>query len=151
MKTQSFTIDIQELKVAVDIVVIAELNKEQYVLLIKRKYEPFAGQWAIPGGFVKNDESLEDAALRELKEETGFTEVNKVEQLRTYGEVNRDPRKRVISIVYVITTKQLKNLKPQEGADNDTVDAKWFKLDQIPQPLAFDHDIILKDALAKLQ
>jgi len=146
---QKFIIDIQELKVAVDIVVISKEKDEKYLLLIKRKYTPFEGKWAIPGGFVNNHEELEEAALRELKEETGFTKVKELVQVETFGKVNRDPRKRVISIVYLIISEDKPALKPSKGEDNDTTEAKWFKLAEIPYPLAFDHDQIVKKTLNK--
>ncbi len=146
---QQFVIDTQELKVAVDIVVISEQGDDRYILLIKRKYEPFAGQYAIPGGFVNNDEELETAALRELQEETGVEAVTNLEQIATFGKVNRDPRKRVISIVYLAIINELPELLPAPGADNDTTDAVWIRLEDVQYPLAFDHDEIVKKALEK--
>ncbi len=146
---KKFVIDLQELKVAVDIVVISEQKDAKYLLLIKRKYAPFEGQWAIPGGFVHDHEELEDAALRELEEETGFKTAKHIEQIQAFGKVNRDPRKRVVSIAYLIVTDELSDLKPQDGADNDTTEAEWFDLNKLPKPLAFDHDQILEVALKK--
>jgi 8-oxo-dGTP diphosphatase len=146
---QKFVIDIQELKVAVDIVVLSKQNDTTYVLLIKRKYAPFEAKWALPGGFVKNDEDLDEAAIRELKEESGFETFTAIEQIKTFGKVDRDPRRRVISIAYLIVSEELPTLHPEEDASNDTNDAKWFKLNEIPYPLAFDHEEILKKALEK--
>ncbi len=147
---KQFVIDIQEVRVAVDIVVISKQQNGEYVLLMERKYAPFEGQWALPGGFVKNDESLEDAALRELREETGFDKVTKLEQVKTFGKVDRDPRKRVISIAYLIVSDNIEDPHPDfDIEDNDTRGAKWFKIDEIPHPLAFDHDQIFEEALAK--
>jgi 8-oxo-dGTP diphosphatase len=83
--------------VTVDVVIFALANADLQVLLVKRKYAPFAGVWAIPGGFVRMDESLEEAAVRELAEETGVTDVY-IEQLYTFGEPERDPRTRVITV-----------------------------------------------------
>lgn len=146
---KKFVIDLQELKVAVDIVVISEQKNASYLLLIKRKYAPFENQWAIPGGFVRDHEELEAAALRELEEETGFKTAKHIQQIQAFGKVDRDPRKRVISIAYLIVTDELSNLNPEKGADNDTTEAQWFNLNELPLPLAFDHDEILKEALKK--
>ena len=90
----------QNIQVAVDAIVFG-YNKEEgvLVLLIKRKYEPFKGEWAIPGGFVLDNESLEDAVERELLEETGVR-INYLEQLYTFGKPNRDPRRRILSVAY---------------------------------------------------
>src|ERR1044071_39322 len=94
-----------DVKVAVDAVVFGySKNEGVSVLLIQRKYEPFKNQWAIPGGFVLEGESLEDAVKRELSEETGIT-VNYLEQLYTFGEPHRDPRQRVISVAYFALVK----------------------------------------------
>lgn len=116
------------------------------VLLIKRKFDPFKGNWAIPGGFVNEGESLEDAVSRELKEETGV-EVNYLEQLYTFGAPNRDPRKRIISVAYYALVKpeafQIK-------ADDDAEEVEWFNINNLPD-LAFDHSSILKMAIQRLR
>lgn len=99
-------------------------EKDLKVLLIKRKYPPFMDCWAIPGGFVNMDESLEEAALRELKEETDIDQVY-LEQLYTWGNVGRDPRMRVISVVYMALVPK-ENLNPK--AKDDAVEAAWFTI-----------------------
>jgi len=146
---KKFVIDLQELKVAVDIIVVSEQKDASYLLLIKRKYAPFEGQWAIPGGFVHDHEELEEAAIRELEEETGFKTAKHIEQIQAFGKVNRDPRKRVISIAYLIVTDELADLSPEAGENNDTTEAQWFDLKKLPLPLAFDHDQIIEVALKK--
>jgi 8-oxo-dGTP diphosphatase len=115
------------------------------VLLIQRRGEPFAGHWAIPGGFVDPEESLDDAAARELREETGVAEVF-LEQLYTFGEPGRDPRGRVISVAYYALLRQA----PAISAADDAADARWFPLRALP-PLAFDHAAILDYALSRVR
>ncbi len=123
--------------VTVDVVIVTRAGKPK-VLLIRRKHEPFAGMWAIPGGFVDMDETLEAAARRELREETGV-EPDHLEQLHTFGDPGRDPRGRTISVVYLAVVDG-KKLKP-EAAD-DAAEVGWHDLSRLP-PLAFDHDTIL--------
>lgn len=130
--------------VAVDIVLLAWRHNGLNVLLIQRHHEPFKGHWALPGGFVGVDESLEEAATRELAEETGIEQVI-LSQLHTYGDPQRDPRGRVISVAYWgMLTGDLGNAA--RGGD-DAVEARWWPVAELP-PLAFDHDIIVADALA---
>ncbi|MDE6300829.1 MAG: NUDIX hydrolase [Muribaculaceae bacterium] len=114
------------------------------VLLVLRGIEPYKGKWALPGGFLNTDESAEEGALRELKEETGI-ESTYIEQFHTYSEPTRDPRERVITIAYLALVK----LQEVKGGD-DADDARWFPINNVPQ-LAFDHDVILRDALARLR
>jgi 8-oxo-dGTP diphosphatase len=132
-----YTYDYPRPAVAVDIVIVTRETKPR-VLLIRRKHAPFAGAWAIPGGFVEMDESLENAARRELKEETGV-DSGELTQLHTYGDPKRDPRGRVISVVYVALVDP-KKLKPR--AADDAADVGWFSLLRPPK-LAFDHKDIL--------
>jgi 8-oxo-dGTP diphosphatase len=132
--------------VTVDLVVVS-LEKEPRVLLIKRKSDPFAGVWAIPGGFVEMEEPLEAAARRELKEETGIA-VGAIEQLATFGDPGRDSRGRTISVVYFGRVEP-STVKPK--AADDALEVGWHRLAQLP-PLAFDHDKILacaRDHLAR--
>ncbi|QNL22032.1 NUDIX hydrolase [Hyphobacterium sp. CCMP332] len=138
----------QNIKVAVDAIVFGySKDNGVSILLIKRKYPPFKGSWAIPGGFVLDDESLESAVKRELEEETGI-KIKFLEQLYTFGEPNRDPRKRVISIAYFLLVKS--NSFKQLSASTDAEEAAWFNIKNLPH-LAFDHKIILNTAIERLR
>jgi 8-oxo-dGTP diphosphatase len=130
----------------VDCVVFGFDDGELKVLLIQRGIEPFRGKWALPGGFVHVDETIDDAARRELAEETGLTKVY-LEQLYTFGEVNRDPRERVVSVAYYALVK-LAAHPPLGGSDAS--EAGWFPVGH-PPALAFDHAKILNVALARLR
>ncbi|WP_281309396.1 NUDIX hydrolase [Flavobacterium flavigenum] len=137
----------QNIRVAVDAIVFGYQNSQLYVLLIQQKFGTQESYWALPGGLVKNDESLKDAVKRELKEETNV-EVNYFEQLFTFGDdTNRDPRNRVISVAYYALVDPSK-LKVQ--ADTDAEHAQWFIIDEVPA-LAFDHNQILKKGLERLK
>jgi 8-oxo-dGTP diphosphatase len=113
------------------------------VLLIERNHPPFAGCWAIPGGFVDENESLEDAARRELLEETTLSGVT-IEQFGAYGDPGRDPRGHTVTVAFIA---RLAECTPVVGSD-DAARAEWFPVDELP-PLAFDHDRILADALRR--
>ncbi|WP_017297531.1 NUDIX hydrolase [Nodosilinea nodulosa] len=116
------------------------------MLLIRRDLPPFEDRWALPGGFVHINESVDAAARRELREETGLDEVF-LEQLYTFGAVDRDPRDRVVTVAYYA----LVNLQEHAiAAATDAREAKWFALDQLPT-LAFDHDQIVAAAIARLK
>jgi 8-oxo-dGTP diphosphatase len=116
------------------------------VMLIQRALPPFEGKWALPGGFVKLDETLDEAARRELEEETGLRNIY-LEQLYTFGAVKRDPRERVVSVAhYALVNLADHNVK----AATDASDAAWFSVDEVPS-LAFDHADILGMALKRLQ
>ena len=130
--------------VAVDMVIVSK-DTPRKVLLIRRKNDPFANTWAIPGGFVDMDESLDVAARRELLEETGV-KVAKVEQLHTFGDPDRDPRGRVNSVVYLAEIDP-KKVKPV--AADDAADVGWYSLNR-PPALAFDHGKILSMARKRL-
>jgi 8-oxo-dGTP diphosphatase len=130
----------------VDCVVFGFDEGELKVLLIERGLEPFKGRWALPGGFVRVDETLDEAARRELVEETGLKNVF-LEQLYTFGAVERDPRERVVSIAYYALVK-LSNHRAK--AATDAANAQWFPVSKLPK-LAFDHPEILRTALARLQ
>ena len=130
--------------VTADCIIFGACHNLFKILLVKRGVAPFKGKWAFPGGFMKIDETAEECALRELKEETGLENVE-IEQLHTYTAVNRDPRERVITIAYMAIV----DLTEVKGGD-DAAMARWFSLDQIPE-LAFDHQEILHAALTRLK
>ena len=116
------------------------------VMLIQRDIPPFEGRWALPGGFVRINETLEETALRELREETGIEKVF-LEQLFSFGEVNRDPRERVVTVAYYA----LVNLNEHQiQATTDARKAAWFSVIDLPK-LAFDHDRIVEVALKRLK
>lgn len=127
--------------VTVDILVFAGKGVNLQVLLIKRKYDPFKGRWALPGGFIEMDETLEKAAIRELLEETGI-ELKQLTQFRGYDDPHRDPRGRTISMAFY---SFLEFMPDENKAGDDAEQLKWFPISDLP-PLAFDHDKILSDA-----
>ncbi len=133
------------MRVAVDIVIFTIQAGVLKVLLVKRRIEPFLGQYAIPGGFVLEDEDLDQAALRELKEETGVGDVY-LEQLYSFGDVKRDPRGRVISVAYFALISADRPLH----AGTDASEAAWWPVQQLPS-LVFDHAAILKYSLERLR
>lgn len=132
--------------VTVDVIIFTLHKDNLQVLLIKRRYPPFEGMWAIPGGFVDIDEGLEEAAHRELLQETGWGNVY-LEQLYTFGKPGRDPRMRVVSVAYFAaipwTATQLRS-------GDDVVEAAWHSMKELPS-LAFDHADILNYALTRLR
>lgn len=130
--------------VTTDCVIFGFDGERLQVLLIERGIEPFKGKWAFPGGFIKMDESAEEGALRELREETGLDNAY-IEQFHTFSDPNRDPRERVITIAYLALVR-LQEVK----AGDDAAAARWFPIDEIPS-LAFDHDHILRIALQRLR
>jgi len=130
----------------VDCVVFGFDEGELKVLLIERGLEPFKGKWALPGGFVRVDETLDEAARRELQEEAGLKNVF-LEQLYTFGEVDRDPRERVVSVAYYARVKLSAH---ETQAATDAADARWFPISKLPK-LAFDHAHIFATALARLK
>ncbi|MDD5192640.1 MAG: NUDIX domain-containing protein [Candidatus Nanoarchaeia archaeon] len=134
--------------VTVDIVIFTIKDNNLKVLLVKRGVEPFKNKWAFPGGFVKIHENLEQAAKRELEEETGVKEVY-LEQLYTFGDVSRDPRGRVITVTYFALINSEK-AKEKLNASTDVIEAEWFEISNLP-PLAFDHSEILKYAIKRLK
>ena len=130
--------------VTTDCVIFGFDGSELQVLLIERGIEPFKGKWAFPGGFLNMDETAEEGALRELKEETGLENAY-IEQFNTYSDPGRDPRERVITIAHYALVR----IQEVKGGD-DAAKAQWFPIDEVPQ-LAFDHDRILRDAMKKLR
>lgn len=123
----------------VDAIVFVNTNANTSVLLIERGREPFKNKWALPGGFIDMDETLEQSCIRELEEETGL-KVDGMQQFQAYDAINRDPRHRTISVVFSV---QLDERKTVKGGD-DAAKAGWFLLDDLPE-LAFDHEKILGD------
>lgn len=138
--------EFQRPDLTVDCVVFGLDEEDLKIILIQRDVEPFKGQWALPGGFVHVDESLEEAAKRELREETGVERVF-LEQLYTFGDVRRDPRGRVVSVAYYA----LVNLRGHKiRAATDARNAAWFSVDDMPK-LPFDHSRIVEVALKRLR
>ena len=123
--------------------VVATRDEPPRVLLIERKGGPFAGKWALPGGFVEENESLSDACRRELREETGV-EVEELQQLLAAGDPGRDPRGWTVSVVYLARAA-----RAGAKAGDDARRAEWFALDALPE-LAFDHAMILEAAKRRL-
>ncbi|GGY47712.1 NUDIX hydrolase [Streptomyces omiyaensis] len=131
--------------VTVDLAVLTVRADRLHALLVQRGQEPYAGSWALPGGFVLPRESAGTAARRELAEETGLSGATvaglHLEQLRTYTEPDRDPRMRVVSVAYTALVPDL----PEPRGGGDAAEARWLPYDEVP-PLAFDHGRILADA-----
>ncbi|MFD4763686.1 NUDIX domain-containing protein [Streptomyces sp. NPDC058439] len=131
--------------VTVDLAVFTVRETRLNVLLVERGEDPYKGQWALPGGFVQSRESAEEAARRELAEETGLTEGTvsafHLEQLRTYSDPDRDPRMRVVSVAFAALVPDL----PEPRGGGDAANARWWDAEALG-PLAFDHDRILADA-----
>lgn len=133
--------------VTVDVVIFTLIERQLHVLLVRRKRWPYEGYWAIPGGFIEMRESLEDAARRELEEETGVRDVY-VEQLFTFGDPGRDPRKRVISVAYIALVRaDTQHLRASE----ESHEVRWFPVSELPEQLAFDHEQILDYAISRLR
>jgi 8-oxo-dGTP diphosphatase len=137
----------QPVLVTVDLVIFTIREGGLHVLLVERGIAPFAGRWALPGGFIRN-ESLEDAAQRELEEETGVRDVY-LEQLYTFGDPGRDPRGRVVTVAYyALIRSDGASATPVGGTDAAT--ARWWPVGRQPA-LAFDHDAILDYAVERLR
>jgi len=138
------------LPVAVDIVALTVATEGLMVLIAKRLVPPYRGEHCLPGGFVLNDENLTQAALRELQEETGLDATGHLEQLRTFGPLNRDPRGPVLSVAYLALSPFV--APPRAGGDVGS--AEWMPVSRLPK-LAFDHETILavgvERARAKLE
>lgn len=136
----SYTYDYPRAMVCVDCILFA--NNFSEVLLIQRANEPFQKMWALPGGFIEMDETLEQSAARELCEETGLKDV-KLNQFAAYGDPGRDPRGRTISVVF---WAHINHAEAIINAGSDAQKAQWFSIEQLPQ-LAFDHNEIINTAL----
>lgn len=131
-----FTYEYARPMVSVDIILLTKSDESFEILLIQRKNDPFQSFWALPGGFMDIDETLEEAAIRELKEETGISGI-KLKQFKAFSTLERDPRGRTITVMfYAISDKH------PTFATDDASDARWFHFDELPQ-LAFDHNEVL--------
>ncbi|MCA9626214.1 MAG: NUDIX hydrolase [Myxococcales bacterium] len=142
----SYTYEYPRPALTVDCVVFGLDEDDLKVLLVQRAGEPFRGSWALPGGFVDMQETTDDAALRELEEETGVRDVY-LEQLYTFSAVNRDPRERVVSVAYYALVKLSEHAV---RAATDASDAAWFSVEEATN-LAFDHDEIVATARERLR
>ena len=140
----SYTYKYPRPAVTVDMAIMRKAGENTELLLIRRKFDPFAGRWALPGGFVDMDETVEQAAARELYEETNLRNIP-LEQFHVFSKVDREPRGRTISVVFTgfLTEEQ------EVRAKDDAGEAEWFPLDNLP-PLAFDHDEIVEMIRKKL-
>jgi 8-oxo-dGTP diphosphatase len=141
-----YTYDYPRPCVTVDVLLFCTTGENLEILLIERRNPPFQGCWALPGGFVEMEESLEASARRELFEETGL-EPLEIEQIGAFGDPDRDPRGRVITIAYGCLTRE-KGQPPQAG--DDAARAQWFLLSDLPD-LAFDHEAIIRCGFEKLR
>lgn len=142
----AYTYEYPRAALTVDCVVFGFDDSDLKVLLIQRDLPPFKGKWALPGGFVRTDETLDEAARRELREETGLADVF-LEQLYTFGEIKRDPRERVVTVAYYALVPLIRHTP---HAATDARNAAWFGLADVPS-LAFDHANILAAAVERLR
>ncbi|MBN2172684.1 MAG: NUDIX hydrolase [Bacteroidales bacterium] len=141
-----YTYEYPRLMLTVDAVVFRINGSKQEVLLIQRKHDPFAGMWALPGGFVDMEETVEQAVVRELEEETGL-KFNDLKQLHTFSALGRDPRGRTVSVTFYGIIK-IENSAVKGG--DDASDARWFPVDSLPF-LAFDHIEAVKMGLDRIK
>jgi 8-oxo-dGTP diphosphatase len=129
----------------VDVAAFRGTAGRREVLLVRRGAPPFAGHWALPGGFVDKDEPLRDAALRELEEETGLGPARALREVGAYGDPGRDPRGWTVSVLFAVVLAA--GERGTAVAGDDASEAAWHPLDALP-PLAFDHDLLVADALS---
>lgn len=132
--------------VTVDNLIIKKTGDKNQILLIKRGKDPYKGMWALPGGFVGMEETLEQSASRELEEETALSGIP-LKQFRAYGDPGRDPRHRTVSVVFYGFIPGDQTVSPSAG--DDAADVRWFDLSELPR-LAFDHGRIISEALDAL-
>ena len=144
MEKGQYTYDYPRPAVTTDCVVFGFDGHDLKILLIERGIEPYKGAWAFPGGFLNMDETAEQGALRELREETGL-DLNYLKQVGAFSDVDRDPRTRVITIAFYALAK-----KSEVQGGDDAAKAQWFALNEVPR-LAFDHDYILRKTMEKLR
>lgn len=141
-----FTYQFPRPALSADVVLIAGPAAHRCVLLVRRAAEPFAGTWALPGGFVDEGERLEDAARRELAEEAGIGFADSLVQAGAFGDPGRDPRGWTVSVAFV---GEAGETLPATEAGDDAAEAAWHRLDELPD-LAFDHGRIIAAALARI-
>ena len=142
---KKYTYDYPRPMVTSDVAVL-RLEQEPEILLVRRKHPPFEGEWALPGGFMEMEESLEEAARRELLEETGIR-AGELIRFESYDKPGRDPRGRTITQAFVMIWKREMGL-PRAGSD--AAQLNWFTLDRLPG-LAFDHGEIIQDVIGMLK
>lgn len=147
--TGQYCYDYPRPSVTVDIILFTFTDDDLQVLLIERKHPPFAGAWALPGGFVEQDEDLDNAALRELAEETNVSDLY-LEQLYTFGQPDRDPRTRVITVSYFALLSADQAARLDIRGQSDAKEVCWWSMYGLPD-LAFDHARILQYALQRLR
>lgn len=146
MDSDRYCYDYPRPGVSADVVVFGYFDQELKLLLILRKHDPFKGLWALPGGFMEINETIETCALRELREETAIQQA-KLEQLYAFSAINRDPRSRIITIAFwTIINYKIDHIH----AGDDAIEAKWFNFKSLPL-LAFDHLEIINKAIEKLK
>jgi 8-oxo-dGTP diphosphatase len=146
---ERYTYDHPRPAVTVDMILFAYQDGKLTVLLIRRTHDPFGGKWALPGGFVGEQEDLYDAAARELQEETNVSNVY-LEQLFTFGQPHRDPRARVITVAYFALLSADEVAQQRIRSGSDAGEARWWSIYDLPE-LAFDHERILDYALQRLR
>ena len=146
-RKRTYCYDYARPMVTTDCVLFRIREKRLETLLVRRGRPPYKGGWALPGGFIKMKEPLEEAAARELAEETGIRDVPFLIQLGAYGDPKRDPRGRVVGVAYV-------GILPEGGAEpqagSDAAEAAWHPVESLPAKLCFDHPVIIGDALRRL-
>ncbi|MBA3824631.1 MAG: NUDIX hydrolase [Ktedonobacterales bacterium] len=136
--------DVARPAVTVDVVMLTLVDGDLHILLVPRQQPPFVGQWALAGSFIRADESLETAAQRQLRQHLHEPHRIYLEQLYTFGAPERDPRTRVITVVYFA-------LVGEASAHQATAGGRWFSVNQLPLPLAFDHEGIIHYTVARLR
>jgi 8-oxo-dGTP diphosphatase len=137
--------DHEKILLAVDCIIFGFDNQNLKLLLIKRNFEPQKGRWSLMGGFLHNDENLDDAAIRVLNQLTGLHNIY-MEQLRTYSALDRDPVDRTVSVAYYA----LINITEHTAEINENYSAKWFSIDEAPD-LIFDHKLMVANAMLRLR
>lgn len=132
----------QNIKITVDIAIFSKDENSANIILVKRKNEPFKGQWVLPGGFLDEGETLVEAAIRELEEETSL-KIKSLEQFKAFGDPGRDPRGQTVTVVFL---GEVNKDKVSIMAASDAAEVAWHNLNKLPK-LGFDHNKILKEAI----